>query len=100
MNFLFLALGYDSNDASLMTIKGKSGSNKIADTPKNSQDQIKAYEAGMKETDQVIAIQNHTSTVANLLFLITTAVWTALHTKELAIPPTAAAGVSASSHPC
>ena len=64
---------------------------KIAETPNSQEAQIKAYEVSLKETDQVIAIQNHTATVANLLLVITGAVWAALHAKELAIPPPAAA---------
>jgi hypothetical protein len=60
--------------------------------PIHPDSQVKAYELGLKETDQVIAIQNHTAVVANLLLVITGALWAALHAKDLVIA--AAAGVA------
>lgn len=55
--------------------------------------QLKAYELGLKETDQIIAIQNHTATVANTLLVVTGAIWAALYAKEMSIPAPAAAAV-------
>ena len=55
--------------------------------------QIKAYGAGVKETDQIIAIQNHTATVSNMLLVVTGALWAALSAKELSVPPRASAAI-------
>lgn len=57
--------------------------------------QLKAYELGLKETDQIIAIQNHTATVATTLLVVTGAIWAALHAKEVRIPDSAAVAILA-----
>jgi hypothetical protein len=55
--------------------------------------QLKAYELGLKETDQIIAIQNHTATVGNILLVVTGAIWAALLQKETSISTPAVAAV-------
>lgn len=60
------------------------------------QEQLKAYEIGLKETDQIIAIRNHMATVANLLLLVTGAIWAAIHAEAApSVKPTASCHPSA-----